>query len=166
MGAGCEALVTLLSHPVSRAVLEACPRLKLVANAAVGFDNVSLDLMMWLPGQSVADWHASLDGLVQSRQRLGAKEGRCEELVGRWVICLQQREHLVGLPRRIDLTRDRLKRIFVLLPIRFGDFQLAGFHGGALLTAKHTSKSFVPKSRKTSRECGQRVYVEIRTPGY
>jgi oxygen-independent coproporphyrinogen-3 oxidase len=29
-----------------------------------GFDNVSLDLMMWLPGQSVADWLASVQGLI------------------------------------------------------------------------------------------------------
>ena len=31
---------------------------------AAGFDNVSLDLMMWLPGQSVAQWLESLDALV------------------------------------------------------------------------------------------------------
>jgi oxygen-independent coproporphyrinogen-3 oxidase len=31
---------------------------------AAGFDNVSLDLMMWLPGQSVADWLASVKGLI------------------------------------------------------------------------------------------------------
>ncbi len=29
-----------------------------------GFDNLSIDLMMWLPGQSLADWRESLDGLV------------------------------------------------------------------------------------------------------
>jgi oxygen-independent coproporphyrinogen III oxidase len=29
-----------------------------------GFDNVSLDLMMWLPGQSVAEWLASVEGLI------------------------------------------------------------------------------------------------------
>jgi oxygen-independent coproporphyrinogen-3 oxidase len=29
-----------------------------------GFDNVSLDLMMWLPQQSVADWLESVDALV------------------------------------------------------------------------------------------------------
>jgi oxygen-independent coproporphyrinogen-3 oxidase len=29
-----------------------------------GFDNLSLDLMMWLPGQSQADWLASVDGLI------------------------------------------------------------------------------------------------------
>jgi oxygen-independent coproporphyrinogen-3 oxidase len=28
---------------------------------AAGFDNVSLDLMMWLPGQSVAEWLVSVD---------------------------------------------------------------------------------------------------------
>lgn len=38
----CEALVTLLNHPVTRAVLEACPRLKVVANAAAGFDNIDI----------------------------------------------------------------------------------------------------------------------------
>ncbi len=32
---------------------------------AAGFDNVSLDLMMWLPGQSVADWLASVEGLIE-----------------------------------------------------------------------------------------------------
>ena len=31
---------------------------------AAGFDNVSLDLMMWLPGQSVADWLSSVDAAV------------------------------------------------------------------------------------------------------
>jgi oxygen-independent coproporphyrinogen-3 oxidase len=29
-----------------------------------GFDNISLDLMMWLPQQSVSDWLTSVDGLV------------------------------------------------------------------------------------------------------
>lgn len=29
-----------------------------------GFDNVSLDLMMWLPGQSVAAWLASVEALI------------------------------------------------------------------------------------------------------
>src|SRR5204863_5250482 len=31
---------------------------------AAGFDNVSLDLMMWLPGQSVDGWLGNVDGLI------------------------------------------------------------------------------------------------------
>ena len=31
---------------------------------AAGFDNVSLDLMMWLPGQSVSGWLANVDALI------------------------------------------------------------------------------------------------------
>lgn len=31
---------------------------------AAGFDNISLDLMMWLPGQSRADWTQSVDRLI------------------------------------------------------------------------------------------------------
>jgi oxygen-independent coproporphyrinogen III oxidase len=31
---------------------------------AAGFDNLSLDLMMWLPGQSPHDWLASVDALI------------------------------------------------------------------------------------------------------
>jgi oxygen-independent coproporphyrinogen-3 oxidase len=31
---------------------------------AAGFDNVSLDLMMWLPQQRVSDWLASVDGAI------------------------------------------------------------------------------------------------------
>jgi oxygen-independent coproporphyrinogen-3 oxidase len=31
---------------------------------AAGFDNVSLDLMMWLPGQSVEAWLANVDALI------------------------------------------------------------------------------------------------------
>ncbi len=31
-----------------------------------GFDNVSLDLMMWLPGQSVAQWLQSVDALIEA----------------------------------------------------------------------------------------------------
>lgn len=31
---------------------------------SVGFDNLSLDLMMWLPGQSVAQWMESVDALI------------------------------------------------------------------------------------------------------
>jgi oxygen-independent coproporphyrinogen III oxidase len=34
---------------------------------AAGFDNVSLDLMLWLPQQSVADWLASVDALIAVR---------------------------------------------------------------------------------------------------
>jgi len=30
----------------------------------VGFDNISLDLMMWLPQQSVAQWFSSVDALI------------------------------------------------------------------------------------------------------
>jgi oxygen-independent coproporphyrinogen-3 oxidase len=33
---------------------------------AAGFDNVSLDLMMWLPGQSVEGWLANVDALVEA----------------------------------------------------------------------------------------------------
>ena len=36
-----------------------------VADArAAGFDNISLDLMMWLPGQSVAAWRANVEALI------------------------------------------------------------------------------------------------------
>ena len=31
-----------------------------------GFDNVSLDLMMWLPGQTVAQWLQSVEGLIET----------------------------------------------------------------------------------------------------
>ncbi|HTM23928.1 MAG TPA: radical SAM family heme chaperone HemW [Vicinamibacterales bacterium] len=33
---------------------------------AAGFDNVSLDLMMWLPGQSVAAWLENVDALIEA----------------------------------------------------------------------------------------------------
>ncbi|PYR73299.1 MAG: coproporphyrinogen III oxidase [Acidobacteria bacterium] len=33
---------------------------------AAGFENVSLDLMMWLPEQRVADWLANLDALIEA----------------------------------------------------------------------------------------------------
>ena len=33
---------------------------------AAGFDNVSLDLMMWLPGQSVPAWLQNVDGLIEA----------------------------------------------------------------------------------------------------
>jgi oxygen-independent coproporphyrinogen-3 oxidase len=33
---------------------------------AAGFDNVSLDLMMWLPGQSVEQWLANVDALIEA----------------------------------------------------------------------------------------------------
>ena len=33
---------------------------------AAGFDNVSLDLMMWLPGQSVESWLANVDALIEA----------------------------------------------------------------------------------------------------
>jgi len=32
-----------------------------------GFDNLSLDLMMWLPGQSTAQWLASVDALIDQQ---------------------------------------------------------------------------------------------------
>ena len=33
---------------------------------AAGFDNVSLDLMMWLPGQSVETWLGNVDALIEA----------------------------------------------------------------------------------------------------
>ena len=33
---------------------------------AAGFDNLSLDLMMWLPGQRVEDWEQSVAGLIET----------------------------------------------------------------------------------------------------
>ena len=32
---------------------------------AAGFDNISLDLMMWLPEQTVADWRSNVDALIE-----------------------------------------------------------------------------------------------------
>ena len=39
-------------------------RAALAEARAAGFDNVSLDLMMWLPGQRVDDWLASVDAAI------------------------------------------------------------------------------------------------------
>jgi oxygen-independent coproporphyrinogen-3 oxidase len=39
----------------------------LAATRAAGIDNVSLDLMMWLPGQSVGQWMASVEALVRAQ---------------------------------------------------------------------------------------------------
>jgi oxygen-independent coproporphyrinogen-3 oxidase len=33
---------------------------------AAGFGNISLDLMMWLPGQSVGDWDRSVEGVIDA----------------------------------------------------------------------------------------------------
>ena len=41
-------------------------RAAMAAARAAGFDNVSLDLMMWLPGQSVDRWLANVDALVEA----------------------------------------------------------------------------------------------------
>ena len=37
-----DAVITLLSDPVSRRVMEACPRLKVISQYAVGYDNIDL----------------------------------------------------------------------------------------------------------------------------
>jgi len=39
-------------------------RLAVTEARAAGFDNVSLDLMMWLPGQSVESWLRNVDALI------------------------------------------------------------------------------------------------------
>jgi oxygen-independent coproporphyrinogen-3 oxidase len=39
-------------------------RLALAEARAAGFDNVSLDLMMWLPGQNVSEWLESVDAAI------------------------------------------------------------------------------------------------------
>lgn len=38
-----DAVITLLSDPVSRRVIEACPRLKVISQYAVGYDNIDLE---------------------------------------------------------------------------------------------------------------------------
>ncbi|HZM92878.1 MAG TPA: radical SAM family heme chaperone HemW [Vicinamibacterales bacterium] len=40
----------------------ACEAFEMAREA--GFDNISLDLMMWLPQQSVAEWFSSIDALI------------------------------------------------------------------------------------------------------
>jgi oxygen-independent coproporphyrinogen-3 oxidase len=45
-------------HGVARA------RLAFTQARAAGFDNLSLDLMMWLPGQSVSQWLESIDAAI------------------------------------------------------------------------------------------------------
>ncbi len=40
-------------------------RAAVVEARAAGFDNISLDLMMWLPGQTVAQWLQSVDALIE-----------------------------------------------------------------------------------------------------
>ena len=45
-------------HDVNRA------RSALADARRAGFDNVSLDLMMWLPGQNIAQWLESVDGAI------------------------------------------------------------------------------------------------------
>jgi oxygen-independent coproporphyrinogen-3 oxidase len=42
----------------------ATARLAVDRARAAGFDNLSLDLMMWLPGQSKTDWLASIEALI------------------------------------------------------------------------------------------------------
>jgi oxygen-independent coproporphyrinogen-3 oxidase len=42
-------------------------RRAVTAARAAGLDNISLDLMMWLPQQSVDDWLSSVDALVEVR---------------------------------------------------------------------------------------------------
>lgn len=72
-----EAGVTRLSFGVQSfrdAELRRLGRLHSAARASealrearrAGFDNVSLDLMMWLPGQSVAQWLESVDALIDA----------------------------------------------------------------------------------------------------
>lgn len=43
----------------------ATARLAVARARAAGFNNLSLDLMMWLPGQSKADWLASVETLIE-----------------------------------------------------------------------------------------------------
>jgi oxygen-independent coproporphyrinogen III oxidase len=42
-------------------------RQAVTAARAAGFDNLSLDLMMWLPGQSTAQWLTSVDALIDQQ---------------------------------------------------------------------------------------------------
>jgi oxygen-independent coproporphyrinogen-3 oxidase len=75
LGAFRQAGVTRLSFGVQSFRDEELQRLSRLHSAArareafgmarsAGFDNISLDLMMWLPQQSVADWLTSVDALI------------------------------------------------------------------------------------------------------
>ena len=46
-------------HSVSRA------REAIAEARASGFDNISIDLMMWLPSQTLAQWQVSVEGLIE-----------------------------------------------------------------------------------------------------
>ena len=66
---------------------------------AAGFDNISLDLMMWLPEQSVAQWLESMDAL--DRARPGARiDVPARNLSERAAARRHGARPMVGRPRR------------------------------------------------------------------
>src|SRR6185295_1205164 len=54
-------------HRLSRLHSAARARAAFVEARGAGFENISLDLMMWLPQQSIAEWLESVEGLVDLR---------------------------------------------------------------------------------------------------
>jgi oxygen-independent coproporphyrinogen-3 oxidase len=49
---------------LSRLHSAACAQEAFAMARAAGFDNISIDLMMWLPQQTIAEWLTSVDGLI------------------------------------------------------------------------------------------------------
>ena len=51
---------------LGRSHTAACARRAVAAARAAGFDSISLDLMLWLPGQDLAAWLASVEALIDA----------------------------------------------------------------------------------------------------
>ncbi len=171
LAAPCTGLLTMLTERVDAALLERCPALRVVANMAVGYDNVDVEaatsrgvLVTNTPGvltEATADLTFAL--LLAAARRLSegaaaVREGRWGPWHPGWLLGRELHGATLGIvgPGRIGAAVARRAQGFGMTVLYHGRREAPGFPGrraswGELLAAADVVSAHVPLTAETER---------------
>ena len=180
--AACDGLLTMLTERVDGALLDVCPRVRVVANMAVGYDNVDVGaatergvLVTNTPGvltETTADMAFAL--LLAAARRLADGEravrgGEWGPWHPTWLLGREVHGATLGIvgPGRIGAAVARRAQGFGMRVLYHGRREVEGFPGarvdfGALLEASDFVSLHVPLTRETERMIDAAALARMR----
>jgi len=177
-GASCRGLLTMLTDRIDAALLDACPEVRVVANMAVGYDNVDVPaatergvVVTNTPGvltETTADLAFAL--LLAAARRLAegeraVREGAWGPWNPTWLLGHEVTGATLGIvgPGRIGAAVARRARAFEMRVLYYGRRDVEGFEGGrvpleTLLRESDFVSAHVPLTAETERMFGEREF--------
>ncbi len=177
-GAECVGFLTMLTERIDGPLLDACPEVRVVANMAVGYDNVDVDaatergvLVTNTPGvltEATADMAFAL--LLAAARRLAegeraVREGTWGAWSPTWLLGREVSGATLGIvgPGRIGSAVARRAQAFNMRVLYHGRRDVSGFQGErapfeTLLAESDFVSVHVPLSPETERMFGEREF--------